>query len=128
MFYVSSRLPINNVKEHTTYTRLFELNGYQNQFLKKGKCKRVPAYKPPNLIPLNSQSTDHQIQILKKGKCKRSPHFRFLRCNVIILRRVCCNSLSFFLEYGKIYKYFQYWSSHLCPTAYNQSIKQNKKM
>ena len=79
MFHVPTRLSINIANEHTAYASLF-------------------------------QSNDHQIQILKKKKCKRSPNFRFLRCKVIILRGVCSNSLFvlLFLEYGKIYNYFEF--------------------
>ena len=106
MFYASPRLSINIVKKHAAYTCLFHLNDYRIQTMKKDKYERASEYKPPNLIPINLLSTDHEIQILKKWKCKRSPHFRFLRCNVIILRAVYSSSLFFFLRYGKTYNYF----------------------
>ena len=67
----------------------------------------VPTRLPINIVKQHTaythlfQLNDHEIQNLKKWKCKRSPNFRFLRCNVIILREVCSNSLFFFSRMWK---------------------------
>ena len=109
--------PFSNVKKHTAYPGLVQLNDYQIQVMKKAHAKSLLL---THLILVNSPSVDHQVQVLKKKNTKGLLITSFYVAMLLFLGEFAPILWPFFLNMERFITTFN--------ISCNQAVKQNKKM